>query len=33
MFRAAAATADSAPPIATGEIEVRAAVVLTVALK
>jgi uncharacterized protein YggE len=33
VFRAAAAAADSAPPIATGEIEVRAAVVLTVALK
>jgi uncharacterized protein YggE len=33
MFRAAAATVDAAPPIATGEIEIRAAVVLTVSLK
>jgi uncharacterized protein YggE len=33
MFRAAATAADAAPPIATGEIEVRASVVLTVSLK
>jgi uncharacterized protein YggE len=33
MFRAAAAAADVTPPIATGEIEVRASVVLTVSLK
>jgi uncharacterized protein YggE len=33
MFRTAAAAADVTPPIATGEIEVRASVVLTVSLK
>jgi uncharacterized protein YggE len=33
LFRAAAATADAPPPIATGEIEIRASVVLTVSLK